>query len=141
MRGGALTIGYRECEEAFQDKEEEEAIDDREFEMDIDDKCEELNRLVLKDQFGTYQNNMASSYRVVIRKPTPDFSVVCTPVMGRPANANQILAKSLSLRKGGRIQVPTKIERVDGFNGVVTLFCENLPHVLQLLFHLILILF
>lgn len=84
-------------------------------------------RLVLKDQFGTYQNNRASSYRVVIRKPTPDFSVVCTPVMGRPANANQILAKSLSLRKGGRIQVPTKIERVDGFNGVVTLFCENLP--------------
>ena len=84
-------------------------------------------RVRIKDQFGTYDFDPASTYAISIRRPAPDFRVVCRPVYSRPANGNQILAGALALRRGGRSIVNFSIERFDGFTGPVEVTCQGMP--------------
>lgn len=84
-------------------------------------------RISLKDQFGTYDRDPMSVYRLSIRKPQPDFRLVCHPFYGRVDNGNQIFGHALALRRGGRAHVQLEIQRLDGFNGSVTLDCQGLP--------------
>lgn len=86
-----------------------------------------IYRILIKDQFGTYDQDVRSTYRISIRHPQPDYRVVCNPVYGRAANANQILANALVVRKGGRTHLTTSVERLDGFTGPITISCEDLP--------------
>lgn len=83
-------------------------------------------RLVLKDQFGTNNSDYRSSYRISIRKPAPDFKLVCSPVSGHLANGNQIIGNALSVEKSGRKSVAISMTRLDGFSGDVEVRCENL---------------
>lgn len=84
-------------------------------------------RLILKDQFGNSDSGYRSAYRLSIRRPLPDFNLICTPIYGHIANGNQILGNALVLTKGDRKSVRVALDRVDDFSGSVEVTCENLP--------------
>ncbi len=84
-------------------------------------------RLILKDQFGNSDSGYRSAYRLSIRRPSPDFNLVCTPIYGHIANGNQILGNALVVTKGDRKSVRVSLDRVDDFSGSVEVTCENLP--------------
>lgn len=83
-------------------------------------------RVSLKDQFGTYDRSIDSSYRLSILVAEPDFRVYCSPVTGRAANGNQIIASPLTLRRGGHARIDFTVERLNGFSGDVTVSLDHL---------------
>lgn len=84
-------------------------------------------RIVLKDQFGTYDFDPLSNYWLSIRKPTPDFNLVCHPHYGHAANGNQVTGNSVALPQDGRARVRLQVARLDGFVDPISIVCEGLP--------------
>jgi hypothetical protein len=85
-------------------------------------------RVFVRDLFGATRSNPASTYRLVIRKETPDFRLVAL-VEPPPSKKDDRSAapRGLLLRSGETVAVKVLALRRDGFNGAITLSAENLP--------------
>ncbi len=84
-------------------------------------------QLLLRDRYYEIRGDPRLVYRVVIRRPKPDFRLVTVPhfpVQG----ANKALAGSnLLIRKGGTVSVKVMVQRRDGFKQNIELSAEGLP--------------
>ena len=85
-------------------------------------------RIMIRDQFGDSRNDPRMVYRLIIRKPQPDFRLVAVPVpVQTPVDVNKVRVGAPGLRKGGTNMVSVSIDRRDGFQGTVDLSVEGLP--------------
>lgn len=69
------------------------------------------------------------SYRLSIRRESPDFDLIAHPFLSPPASANEspIYVKSRTLRTGETLAVRVAVDRKDGFDGEVKLEFKGLP--------------
>ena len=85
-------------------------------------------RVSVWNQYGGATNDPRHVYRLVIRKPAPDFRVAAIAQrVAAPVNAAAVLAGTTSLWRGGTTMYDVRIERRDGFNDAVELSVEGLP--------------
>jgi len=85
-------------------------------------------RLSLTDLFGGTRSDRRNVYRLVIRRPAPDFAVVAWPLHMELRNGDRAaLSKPLALR-GGTTQVLEVVAlRRDGYEGEIDLELTGLP--------------
>lgn len=85
-------------------------------------------RLQLRDLFGGTRNDPRNIYRLIVRKPDPDFALVAWPLHMELRNGDRnALSKPISLRGGATIALEVVAFRRDGFDGDIELAMENLP--------------
>lgn len=91
-----------------------------------------IYRVMLWDQFGGSSSDPRDVYRLVIRKPNPDFRLVAIPMtVQTPPNANAVALGAASVRQGGTAVLSVRAERQDGFDGPIMLRAEGLPQGLR----------
>ena len=85
-------------------------------------------RVFVRDLLGATRSNPASTYRLAIRKETPDFRLVAL-VEPPPSKKDDRSAapRGLLLRSGETVAVRVLALRRDGFNGAIELTAANLP--------------
>jgi hypothetical protein len=86
-----------------------------------------LYRIRVQDQFGGGRSDPRVAYRLIIRRPQPDFRMVAAPEPAPTQNDNLIPQYASVLRRGGTALVQVRVERQDGFDGEVELSAEGLP--------------
>ena len=85
-------------------------------------------RLQMTDLFGGTRNDPNNVYRLVIRKATPDFSVVAWALHMQLRNGDRnALSKPIALRKGWSMPLEVVVVRRDGFDGEINLEMQDLP--------------
>jgi hypothetical protein len=85
-------------------------------------------RLQIRDLFGGTRDEPLARYRLVIRKATPDFALVCWPLHMELRNGDRAaLSKPLALRSGGTVSLEVAAIRRDGFDGPIELSVSGLP--------------
>lgn len=85
-------------------------------------------RLQIRDLFGGTRNDPRNVYRLSIRKPAPDFSLVAWPFHMNLRNGDRAaLSKPLSLRQGATMALEVVAIRHDGFDGEIELGVDDLP--------------
>jgi hypothetical protein len=72
----------------------------------------------VKSGLAAIQADLRATYRLVIRKPAPDFRLVAIPV----ESSGEVV-----LRQGGREAIRVVAHRLDGFTGEIALSAEGLP--------------
>lgn len=86
-------------------------------------------RVKVRDLFGDTRRDPRFVYRLIIRKPTPDFRIAVFPdIPVAPPNPNLSNLDSLSIRKGGTALLRAIISRQDEFEGEIQLSIEGLPN-------------
>ncbi|MCC7419685.1 MAG: serine protease [Planctomycetaceae bacterium] len=87
-----------------------------------------LYRLQITDLFGGTRNDRRNVYRLVIRKPQPEFALVAWALHMELRNGDRnALSKPLALRGGATMALEVVAFRRDGFNGDIELVMEGLP--------------
>jgi hypothetical protein len=87
-------------------------------------------RVMVRDLFGESQGDPSHLYRLVLRRPTPDFRVIAFPEFPLdPANAPH--PWTLLVRKGGTDKLNVLVARQDGFDGPIQVSASNLPEGVQ----------
>lgn len=87
-----------------------------------------LYRLQLTDLFGGTRSEPNHVYRLVIRRPQPDFAVVAWALHMELRNGDRnALSKPISLRGGATMALEVVVVRRDGFNGEIELAMKGLP--------------
>ncbi|QDT12760.1 serine protease [Stieleria marina] len=85
-------------------------------------------RLQLNDLLGGTRTDPRCDYRMVIRKASPDFSIVMWGLHMQLRNGDRnALSKPLALRGGDTRAMEVVAIRRDGFKGPIQLALENLP--------------
>ncbi|MCA9048867.1 MAG: serine protease [Planctomycetaceae bacterium] len=85
-------------------------------------------RLQLSDLFGGTRNDPNNIWRLIIRRPQPDFSVVAWAMHMELRNGDRnALSKPIALRGGATMPFEVAVVRRDGFDGDINLTLENLP--------------
>ncbi|MFM8221207.1 MAG: serine protease, partial [Planctomycetaceae bacterium] len=85
-------------------------------------------RLSLTDLFGGTRSDRRNVYRLIVRRPDPDFSVVAWPLHMELRNGDRAaLSKPLSLRGGATHVLEVVAIRRDGYQGPIDLELGNLP--------------
>lgn len=87
-------------------------------------------RVSVSDLFGATRSNPASTYRLAIRKETPDFRLVAVvepPPLATNKNDRAAAPRGVMLRGGETTAVKVIAIRRDGFNGAIELSATNLP--------------
>lgn len=85
-------------------------------------------RLQLSDLFGGTRNIATNGYRLVIRKPDPDFALVAWAMHMELRNGDRnALSKPLSLRGGATVALEVVAFRRDGFEGEIEISMDGLP--------------
>ena len=87
-------------------------------------------RVSVSDLFGATRSNPASTYRLAIRKETPDFrlvSLVEPPPPVTKKDDRSAAPRGLLLRAGETTAVKVLAIRRDGFSGAIELSATNLP--------------
>ena len=84
-------------------------------------------RLVLTDQFGGSRDDPRVRYLLRLRPESPGLDLIVEPALGRPANGNQAVIGTVSLRPNGTEKMTVRVSRRDGFAGPVNLRVEGLP--------------
>lgn len=81
----------------------------------------------VRDRIGDSRGDSSLLYRLVIRRPAPDFRLVALGAKPAPA-ANQPLEQgSICVRRGGHAEITVLALRRDGFTGPITVTAEGLP--------------
>ncbi len=94
----------------------------------VEIKQDGLHRLQLSDLFGGTRNDPRNVYRLIIRKPAPDFALVSWAMHMELRNGDRnALSKPISLRGGSTMALEVVVIRRDGFDGEIELVMENLP--------------
>ncbi len=82
----------------------------------------------VRDLFTQPQPNPALVYQLVIRKPSPDFRIVTSPLAPLPKkDAKDVPVTTTALRRGETLPLKVLALRRDGFDGAIELTVENLP--------------
>lgn len=85
-------------------------------------------RLQVTDLFGGTRSDPANQYRLVIRKPEPDFALVSWAIHMELRNGDRnALSKPIALRGGATMALEVVALRRDGFDGDINLTMTNLP--------------
>jgi len=85
-------------------------------------------RLQVRDLFGGTRDDPRSIYRLVVRKPAPDFALVAWGLHMELRNGDRsAFSKPLALRGGVTVTLEVVAMRRDGFDGAITLAVEGLP--------------
>jgi len=85
-------------------------------------------RLQMRDLYGGTRSNPRNTYRLIVRRPTPDFAVVAWALHMNLRNGDRAaLSKPISLRPGATMLLEVIVLRKDDFNGPIELAVENLP--------------
>jgi hypothetical protein len=87
-------------------------------------------RVSVSDLFGATRSNPASTYRLAIRKETPDFRLVAIVEPPPPLTKKDdrgVSPRGVTLRGGETTAVKVIAIRKDGFNGVIELGATDLP--------------
>lgn len=87
-----------------------------------------LYRLQLTDLFGGTRKDPRNKYRLIIRRPQPDFALVAWGLHMNLRNGDRnALSKPIALRGGSTMALEVVAIRRDGFDGDIDLSLENLP--------------
>lgn len=85
-------------------------------------------QLLLSDLFGGTRKDPRNRYRLIIRRPQPDFAVVAWPLHMELRNGDRnALSKPLALRPGSTMALEVVSLRRDGFDGEIRLALSDLP--------------
>jgi multidrug efflux pump subunit AcrA (membrane-fusion protein) len=86
-------------------------------------------RVGLRDNFGDGRKDPRFVYRLIIRKPEPDFRVAVYPDVPGVGNQdqNQVRMDTFVIHKGGATMLRVVAERRDEFQGDITVTLEGLP--------------
>ena len=91
-------------------------------------KADGVHRLQIRDLFGGTRNDPRNAYRLIVRKATPDFSLVGWALhMGLRNGDRAAFSKPIALRGGSTMPIEVVVIRRDGFTGEIELSMENLP--------------
>ncbi len=78
--------------------------------------------------FGGTRADARNIYRLIIRKPTPDFAIVAWPLHRECRNGDRnALSKPIALRPGQTMPLDVVAIRRDGFDGPIEIGMEGLP--------------
>lgn len=87
-----------------------------------------LYRLRVSDLFGGTRSDPANFYRLIVRKPAPDFALVGWAIHMELRNGDRnALSKPIALRGGSTMALEVVAFRRDGFDGPIELALEGLP--------------
>jgi hypothetical protein len=85
-------------------------------------------RLQLRDLFGGTRSEARHIYRLIIRKPAPDFALAAWALHMNLRNGDRsALSKPISLRAGATMALEVVVVRRDGFDGEIELGMSDLP--------------
>lgn len=85
-------------------------------------------RLQLRDLFGGTRSEARHIYRLIIRKPAPDFALVAWALHTNLRNGDRnALSKPIALRAGTTMAFEVVVVRRDGFEGEIELGMSDLP--------------
>ncbi len=84
-------------------------------------------RVLARDQFGDSRRDPRRVYRLRIRQESPDFRLYAVAEEIKVANNNQVPFFALGLRRGSSTLLKVIVDRVDGFDGEISLSVEGLP--------------
>jgi hypothetical protein len=94
----------------------------------VEIKADGKHRLRLTDLFGGTRNDPNNTYRLIVRKATPDFAIVGWALHMNLRNGDRnALSKPIALRGGSTIAFEVIVVRRDGFAGDIDLELQNLP--------------
>lgn len=94
----------------------------------VEIKEDGVHRLQLSDLFGGTRSDPRNVYRLIIRRATPDFSLVSWALHMNLRNGDRnALSKPIALRGGATMPLEVVVVRRDGFDGEIDLTMENLP--------------
>lgn len=84
-------------------------------------------RVFVRDANSLSQAELGNVYRLVVRRPRPDFCLLVAPTSPWNADAAVPLRAPLVVRAGGALVVPVVAIRQDGFSGDIAVSAEGLP--------------
>jgi hypothetical protein len=85
-------------------------------------------RLQMTDLYGGTRNDPANAWRLLIRKPAPDFAIVAWGLHMELRNGDRnAVSKPLALRGGSTVALEVVAFRRDGFSGPIELSMTGLP--------------
>jgi hypothetical protein len=85
-------------------------------------------RLQVRDLFGGTRDEPSNVYRLIVRKPQPDFSLAAWAVHMTLRNGDRAAySKPMALRAGGAMAIEVAVIRRDGFDGEIELAMDGLP--------------
>lgn len=85
-------------------------------------------RLQLRDLFGGTRSEARHIYRLIIRKPAPDFALAAWALHMNLRNGDRnALSKPIALRAGTTMAFEVVVVRRDGFEGEIELGMSDLP--------------
>lgn len=85
-------------------------------------------RLQVRDLFGGTRSDPRNVYRLIVRRATPDFSLVAWALHMELRNGDRsALSKPIAMRKGATMAFDVVAIRRDGFTGPIDLDMEGLP--------------
>jgi hypothetical protein len=84
-------------------------------------------RIMVRDQNSFSRGGQSHAYRVVVRRPQPDFRLLVSPASPWAADANIPLRWPLTVRAGDALTIPVVALRQDGFAGDIIVTAEGLP--------------
>lgn len=94
----------------------------------VEIKEDGVYRLQVSDLFGGTRNDPTNVYRLIVRKPQPDFAIVAWALhMGLRNGDRNALSKPIALRGGATIPLEVVVIRRDGFIGEIELAMTGLP--------------
>ena len=99
--------------------------DDPSFRLDVPE--DGTYRIRLKDRYADTRGDARLTYRLSVRKPTPDFSLVVLDAFPSADGKAPVTSGAASLRKGGSYEMTVYAYRRDGHNDAIQLTGENLP--------------
>jgi hypothetical protein len=91
-------------------------------------KQDGIYRLQVRDLFGGTRSEARHVYRLIIRKPQPDFAIAAWALHMNLRNGDRnALSKPISLRSGATMPFEVVVVRRDGFDGSIELGMTDLP--------------
>ena len=94
----------------------------------IEIKEDGVYRLQIRDLFGGTRSEPRNVYKLIIRKPTPDFALAAWALHMNLRNGDRnALSKPISLRVGTTMAFEVVLVRRDGFDGEIELGMTGLP--------------
>lgn len=94
----------------------------------VEIKEDGVYRLQVRDLFGGTRSEARHVYRLIIRKPAPDFSLAAWALHMNLRNGDRnALSKPIALRAGATMAFEVVVVRRDGFDGPIELGMSDLP--------------
>lgn len=94
----------------------------------VEIKEDGIYRLQIRDLFGGTRNDPANTYRLLVRKPAPDFTLAAWAVHFTLRNGDRAaFSKPVALRSGAAMAFDVVTVRRDGFDGEIEVQLDGLP--------------